>query len=346
MRVYQDQLSKQLSPLKQCYMIFGDDPWLCETSRSQILKHAKKQGFDEKIQLIQETGFNWNSLIDEWQAMSLFSSRRVIELTLPQAKPGAEGGAIFQSLMKMANPDVLLIITGPKLAAEQTKSKWFKTLDNHGVYIPCATPEGQQFQRWLDTRIQHFDLTLSRDAKEMLFSLYEGNLLAADQSLQLLQLLSPNQQISSQELTRYFEDQSRFNVFQLTDAMLNNQQDNAQHILSQLKAEGVAMPILLWGIFKELGILLQLKSALESQQSLQSLWGKLRIWDKRKPLYQAALNRLTLTQIESLLASASELELNLKQQGIEDWTGLSHLSLLFDPKAHLALSHIKLNHWN
>lgn len=346
MRVYPDQLPRHLKPLQQCYLIFGDDPWLCETSRTQIYAQAKRDGFEEKVQLTQESNFNWNELVDEWQAMSLFSSRRVIELTLPQAKPGSEGGAIFQHLMQMENPDVLLIITGPKLAAEQTKSKWFKTLDAKGVYTPCATPEGQQFQRWLDGRISHFKLLLTRDAREMLFSLYEGNLLAADQSLQLLHLLSPNTEINSQQLESYFEDQSRFSVFQLTDAMLNNHQDKAQHILSQLKAEGVAMPIIMWGIFKELTILLQLKSALESQQSLQSLWSKLRIWDKRKPLYQAALNRLTLTQIESLLCGASAIELKLKQQGMEDWTGMSHLCLLFDPKAHASLSHIELNEWS
>ncbi|WP_299788745.1 DNA polymerase III subunit delta [uncultured Shewanella sp.] len=346
MRVYPDQLKRHLKPLQQCYLIFGDDPWLCETSRSQIYAQAKNEGFEEKIQLTQENSFNWNELVDEWQAMSLFSSRRVIELTLPQAKPGSEGGATFQRLMQMANPDLLLIVTGPKLAAEQTKSKWFKTLDSQGVYIPCTTPEGQQFQRWLDGRISHFNLRLTRDAREMLFSLYEGNLLAADQSLQLLQLLSPESEINSQHLESYFEDQSRFSVFQLTDAMLNNQQDKAQHILSQLKAEGVAMPIILWGLFKELTILLQLKSALENQQSLQSLWGKLRIWDKRKPLYQSALNRLSLAQIESLLSGASAIELNLKQHGIEDWTGMSHLCLLFDPKAHSGLSHIELNEWS
>lgn len=343
MRVYPDQLSRHLKPLQQCYLVFGDDPWLCETSRSQIYAQAKKEGFEEKIQLTQETGFNWGDLVEQWQAMSLFSSRRIIELVLPQAKPGSEGGAMFQNLMLMPNPDVLLIITGPKLAAEQTKSKWFKTLDAQGIYIPCATPEGGLFQRWLDERINHFKLTLTRDAREMLFSLYEGNLLAADQSLQLLQLLSPKGRIDSHQLTSYFEDQSRFSVFQLTDAMLNNQQDKSLHILSQLKAEGVAMPIILWGVFKELSILLQLRTAIDCNQSLQSLWGKLRIWDKRKSLYQSALNRLTLVHIEKLLASASAIELKLKQQGIEDWTGMSHLSLLFDPKAHQVLAHIKLN---
>ncbi|MGM8892135.1 hypothetical protein ACS8FA_14970, partial [Psychrobacter sp. 1Y1] len=111
MRVYPDQLTRQLSPLPQCCLIFGDDPWLCEQSRAALHSEAKRQGFEEKIQLTQETGFSWNELFEQWQAMSLFSSRRIIELTLPQAKPGAEGSTMLQSLMQMDNPDVLLILT-------------------------------------------------------------------------------------------------------------------------------------------------------------------------------------------------------------------------------------------
>ncbi|WOT05930.1 DNA polymerase III subunit delta [Shewanella youngdeokensis] len=343
MRVYPDQLLRNISPLPQCCLIFGDDPWLCEQSRSALYQVAKKQGFDEKIQLTQETGFSWNELIEQWQAMSLFSSRRIIELTLPTAKPGTEGSAMFQSLMQMDNPDVLLVLTGPKLAAEQTKSKWFKSLDAKGIYVPCITPEGTQFQRWLDGRITHYALNVTRDSREMLFALYEGNLLAADQALQLLQLLSPTAPIEPEHLSQYFEDQSRFSVFQLTDAMLTNQQDKAQHMLSQLKSEGVAMPIILWSLFKELTVLFQLKSAQSQGGSIQSLWSKLRIWDKRKPLYQSALQRLTLEQIETLLSKSSTIELRLKQQGIEDWTGLSHISLLFDARAHKVLEHIALD---
>lgn len=340
MRVYPDQLTRHLNQLYPCYMIFGDDPWLVETSKQAIRHYAKHQGFDERVQLIQETGFAWHSLTQEWQAMSLFSSKRVIELTLPQAKPGAEGSATLQSLLQTPNPDMLLIIEGPKLASEQTNSKWFKTLDAKGMYLPCATPEGLQFMRWLDSRIAHFKLNLHSDARAMLFTLYEGNLLAADQAMQLLQLLSPNKPITSSELEHYFEDQSRFTVFQLTDALLNNQQNSAQHMLAQLKAEDTAMPILLWALFKELSLLFNLMLEQAQGASLNALWSKHRIWDKRKPLYQAALQRLTLQQIESMLAFASTLELNLKQQGKEDWTALSHLCLLFDPKAHKHLAHI------
>lgn len=343
MRVYPDQLAKQLNPLKAVYLIFGDDPWLTDQARRQIISSARSQGFDENVQLYQESGFDWSSLVDEWQSMSLFASRRIIELTLPQGKPGADGSKTFKQLLDVPNPDTILLIKGPKLAAEQTKSKWFKLLDSDGIYVPCTTPEGPQFQRWLDTRINHFKLNLSPDARSMLAALYEGNLLAADQALQLLSLLSPNEIINTEQLSAYFEDQSRFSVFQLADALLANQQEKAQHILSQLQSEGVALPILLWSLFKELSSLLTLKSAQDRGEQLQSLWQKMRIWDKRKSLYQGALQRLERTQIEHMLAVTSSIERKLKQHGAEDWVAISHLCLLFDPRAHQSLAHIEFD---
>ncbi|QDE30177.1 DNA polymerase III subunit delta [Shewanella polaris] len=343
MRVYPDQLKQHLKQLPQCVLLFGDDPWLIENSKQLILNAAKKQGFEERAQLNQETGFNWGDLIQEWQAMSLFSSRRIIELTLPQAKPAMEGASAFQTLLQHPNPDMLLIVQGPKVSAEQTNSKWFKSLDAKGIYLPCTTPEGSQFERWLNSRITHYELTVHHDAKAMLFTLFEGNLLAAEQAMQLLQLLSPKQHITTEQLSEYFEDQSRFSVFQLCDAILGNHQKQAQHMLAQLQAEGTAMPIVMWALFKEINLLLSLKLAVHNGEQLSKLWSQHRIWDKRKPLYQAAITRLDLEHIEHMLAFASTLELNLKQKGIDDWVGMSHLCILFDPRAHSRLAHIELS---
>lgn len=343
MRVYPDQLHHNLKTINRFYLIFGDDLWLIENSKQQIKTFCKKKGFSETIKLnTQDPDFSWQQLLQEWQAMSLFSSQRIIELQVPQGKLGVEGAGIVQSLVASNNPDTILLITGPKIALDQTKSKWFKSLDTDGLYIPCTTPEASQFNRWLAGRIQLFNLNLNQDAKALLFTLYEGNLLAADQALKLLQLLSPNKLITAEQLSQYFEDQSRFSVFQLCDALLDNKQTKVQHILAQLQSEGMAMTIILWAVFKELTLLLTLQTARENKQNINNLWSQHRIWDKRKTLYVNALNRLSLAQIESMLTVASTLELQLKRKGKEDWIGLSHLSLLFDPAAHRALAHIDI----
>ena len=93
----------------------------------------------------------------------------------------------------------------------------------------------------------------------MLHSLYEGNLLAADQAMQLLQLLSPTNPVSADELSHYFEDQSRFTVFQLTDALLNNKQDSAQPCWPSSMAKAQPYLSCCGPLFKELGLLFNLK---------------------------------------------------------------------------------------
>lgn len=342
MKLFPDQLFKYLTPVRPRYLLFGDDPWLIDSSKQQILKAAREQGFEERIQFYQETGFNWTDLLNEWQAMSLFASKRIIELTLPNSKPETEGAATLKALLAQPNPDILFIVSGAKVTLEQTNSKWFKSLDSQGIYLPCNTPEGSQFQRWLDNRIRYFRLFLQPDARAMLVTLYEGNLLAADQALQLLQLLSPKKPITADELCAYFDDQSRFNVFQLTDALLSNKKNKTLHILSQLQAEDTPLTMILWSLFKELDALSKLKRAQQNRENLSSYWQSLKIWGKRIPLYQDALNRLTLSQIEHMQAMTSQIELNLKQQGVEDWTSVSHVCLLFDPVAHNSLSYIEL----
>ena len=343
MRVYPDQLQHNLKPLSPFYLLFGDDPWLIENSRNMIVQFCKKKGFQEILQInSQDSGFSWNTVWQEWQAMSLFASQRIIELQLPQGKPGTEGSNILQQMVNSPNPDTLLLMSGPKLGMDQTKSKWFKLLDEKGLYIPCATPEGNQFNRWLNNQIQHYQLNLNQNAKALLFNLYEGNLLAADQSLKLLQLLNPSKLITAEDLSHYFEDQSRFNVFQLSDALLDNKQAKVQHILAQLQSEGTAISVILWALFKELSVLLAMKTAIENKENINQLWQKHRIWDKRKSLYQNALNRLSLEQIEMMLTHASKIELQLKRKGNENWVGLSHLCLLFDPSAHRFFAHIEI----
>ncbi|MGL4475591.1 MAG: DNA polymerase III subunit delta [Shewanella sp.] len=334
MRVYPEQLASQLSSLASCFLLFGDDPWLLGQCRQQILSAAKAQGFDEHIQLVQEGQFQWQELQQEWQSLSLFANRRVIELTLPQAKPGTEGSQCLQQLLATPNPDLILILQGPKLAADQTKSKWFKQLDSHGIYLPCLTPEGPQFLRWLTARIKHYALTLDKEAASLLAYLYEGNLLACDQALQLLQLLHGQELVPAHKLHEYFDDQSRFSIFQLTDALLENHTNKAMHMLAQLKAEGTAMPILLWGLLRELSLLLALKQPGADQRQL---FNQHRVWDKRQQAYKQSAGRLTLSQIETMLAMTSNLELALKQQGQENWILLAHICLLFNPKAHQAL---------
>ncbi|WP_163936944.1 DNA polymerase III subunit delta [Paraferrimonas sp. SM1919] len=333
MRLYPNQLVQQLQQLPQVVLIFGDEPFLVEDCRQHILNLAHKADFEERLSFSTENQFNWYTLEQEWQSLSLFSSKRIIELDIHNAKPGKEGTTELLKLVELKNPDNLLILHGPKLGADQLKAKWFKSLESLGLYIPCATPEGPQWVNWLNQRVNKYQINLTADAQHMLMSMYEGNLLALEQALQLIKLLQNSQQVTVGMLQSWLQDQSRFSVFQWLDALLMDKQSRALHMLGQLKAQGVSPQILLWNLLQEL-VRLQQLSLLQQQGKLNaSQWNALRIWDKRKSLYLNCLSRISLEQINTMLGHAHQLEMNFKFSGKESWPQLAQLALWFDSKA-------------
>lgn len=327
MRIFVSQLGQHLAQLPAIIMVFGDDVWLREQSRSDIRQAAFQQGFEERLSLVQESPFNWNDLAQECQSMSLFAPKRIIELELPNSKPGADGSAVLAELAQHLQ-DTILVLHGPKLDSSQTNSKWFKALDKNGLYVQAITPEGQHYQRWLSGRARHHGVNLQADGQQMLSQMFEGNLLAADQALAQLALLAGNRSVGGDALEKLLENQSRYTAFQLTDALLSGDTDKALTILNQLKLEEVAPVLINWSLTKELQTLLQLASA----PQLNDAFKQARIWPKRQPLYKGALNRLTPAHLAKLLGYCGQLELKIKGEHDEPWSELAELCLRFNPR--------------
>ncbi|WP_028114126.1 DNA polymerase III subunit delta [Ferrimonas kyonanensis] len=331
MRIFVSQLSQHLAQLPAVFMVFGDDILLREEARDEIRQAARQAGFDERLSLVQESPFNWNDLAQECQSMSLFSSRRLIELELPNSKPGADGSAVLSELAGQLQ-DTILLLHGPKLAKEQTNSKWFKALDSHGLYVQALTPEGQHYLRWLQQRLRHHGVNLQHDALHQFADLFEGNLLAADQAMAQLALLAGNRSVGADALGRLLHNQSRYTVFQLTDALLAGQSDKALTVLNQLRQEEIAPVLINWALVRELQLLCQLQQGQQQGSNLNELFKQQRIWAKRQPLYRNCLQRLPLPRLGQLLAICGQLEQQIKGDGDAPWSGLAELCLGFNPR--------------
>ena len=117
--------------------MFGDEPQQKFDVIEQIRAKAKANGFEERTVLVAETGFNWNQLTEATQSMSLFSSQQFIELELPTGKPGTEGSKMLQEVAASLNPDILLLVHGPKIGKDVQRGKWFKVLDDLGASVLC-----------------------------------------------------------------------------------------------------------------------------------------------------------------------------------------------------------------
>lgn len=343
MQVYPNRFPQTLGQsLPAITMVFGDEPQQKLDTIEALRKAAVQQGFTEKKSLVADNQFSWNELVDAFQSMSLFAERQYIELELPTGKPGAEGSKTLLSLLEMANPDVILLIHGPKVGKDVQSTKWFKAVDKSGIYVPCYDLSGNQLSQWLQQQLISQGLTSSPDLIALLGNYYEGNLLAAKQEIEKLKLHFPDGAIDLTKVESLLMEQSRYDVFQLVDLVLQGDAKKAVKLLDRLDSEGTEPTIISWALCKEALILKELMLAKQSNQSTETVFKAYRIWQNKKVLYNAALNRLSLIQIQQILEKTAAFDSALKQISIQrPFVELCHLCFLFMP---MALDGIQLDY--
>lgn len=328
MRIYADKLSEHLSrQLHGVYLLFGNEPLLLQESREAIQQAAKNQGFDERHRFSIDNNLDWNQVFDCCQALSLFSSRQIIELEVPESGINAAIAKELLALSTSLHSDILLILVGNKLTKAQENSKWFKALSAQGDWVSCLTPDIQRLPQFVQSRCRKLGLKTDPEALQMLAQWHEGNLFALAQSLEKLVLLYPDGQLTLVRLEESLSRHNHFTTFHWIDALLIGKANRAQRILRQLEAEGVETVILLRSIQKEFNLLLKMHQQM-TQLSMPQVFEKHRIWQSKRPFYSAALQRLSVVKIHRLLMLLTQIELTAKTQyELSPWPQLIQLSL-------------------
>lgn len=320
-----DKLESSLAPV---YFVSGDEPFQLDEACQLIRQQCLQQGYSERETFHVDRSFDWQQLQAAAGALSLFASQRVIELRLPSGKPGTDGAkAIVEYCEQLPQDTVLLIVSG-KLDSSQARSKWFKALDQAGVVIQVWPIEKAQLPRWVRQRMQVRGMQPNDGALTMLVDRVEGNLLAADQELEKLRLLYGEGIIDEQQVASAVSDSARFDVFGLVDAALAGDARRACRVLYGLMGEGIEAIVVLWALAREIRSINAMSLAIQAGQSVDSVMGQYRVWEKRKPQVRAALQRYPAKRWQGLLWQAGEIDKMIKGLSAgKAWDELLQLTL-------------------
>lgn len=337
MRIFADRLLEQLSKqLHPTYLLFGNEPLLLQESRQAIQKTAFAQGFEERHRFAIDNSFDWNAVYDCCQAMSLFSARQIIELELPEAGVNAAIAKELLALADLLHQDIILVIIGTKLTKAQENAKWFKALSTNGCWVNCLTPDIQRLPQFVQARCRALNLKPDPEAVQMLAQWHEGNLFALTQSLEKLVLLYPDGQLNLVRLEESLSRHNHFTAFHWIDALLAGKANRSQRIMRQLEAEGIEIVILARTVQKELSQLLSMLQMMQTEP-INRVFESYRIWQSKRPLYSAALNRLSVAKVSELLQLLARIEVLTKTQYDQSsWPLLHQLS------AQMCLPQVKL----
>ena len=328
----QNELQKKVLPL---YFVSGDEPLLVQEALDAISAAAKQQGYSERKVLHVDRQFDWQSLQDEANSLSLFAEQKLIVLKLGSSKPGTPGSKALQAYCKSLPEGNILIIESAKMDAASLKSKWAQAIDQAGAIIQVWPVGIKEMPQWLSRRASTLGLVLDGDARDLLSDRLEGNLLAAQQALEKLKLFSETQTISADIVLENVSDAAKYDVFKLTDACLEQDAKQVVKVISHLRMEGFEVSIALWALTKEIRILSALANARHRGLSEQTVFKQFRVINKRQSVLSRAAQDLTISASHDLLNQCKQIDDLIKGAdiGLKPWEALEKLSLAIAKRA-------------
>jgi DNA polymerase-3 subunit delta len=240
-------LDKGLAPL---YVVHGDGLLAIEAGDA-IRAAARKHGYVEREVLMVTQSFKWDELFMAAGNLSLFGGDKLIDLRIPSGKPGRDGGEALGRYCADLPQGIVTLVSLPELDWQAKKAAWFAKLAEAGVAIECAAPGVAQLPAWIAGRLKRQNQTAPREALDFVATHVEGNLLAAHQEIQKLGLLYPEGEVSLKDVEAAVLNVARYDIDALRDALRANDPARCARTLDGLKAEGAALPLVLWAVANE-----------------------------------------------------------------------------------------------
>jgi DNA polymerase-3 subunit delta len=321
------QLDRHLTDrLAKVYLVAGDEPLLVDEALEQVRAAAMRTGFSSRELHTADRSFKWVDLLAGADNLSLFATRKIVEIRLATPKPGDDGSETIAALCERDDPDTLVIVAVGEKLGQASRSTWVKAIEQHGAVVEIWPIERGELPRWIQQRAAALKLKLTPAGAQSLAERVEGNLLAADQEIKRLALTAAGREIDEAEVLEFVANNSRFDVFALADAVLAGETGRTFKILSGLRAEGVHPVQISWVLNRDISLLARLEYAVRHGDNLEGALLRSGVWQRRQPLVRKALSKFRAPRLKALLAEAARVDAALK--GVfpaEPWTTLTDL---------------------
>ncbi len=310
MRIKGEELSGHLTPLAAFYLVAGDEPFLVDEAVSRIGVAAQAAGFTERRRFTVESGFSWQAFREELASPSLFAPRTLVELRADSREGLARE---LKAILPALSADTVLVVTIPLLDRAAQKAEWIEAAASKGHVVSLPVPEGPAFVAWVRARLAAVGIRHA-DVVTAVAYYTEGNVGAAWQAVQRLALVPDADLAAAQEI---LSDESRFDVFSLTDCALKGDVAGVDRCARRLQSEGRDPILMTWALARELRLLVR-AAGVTDRRSLQELWRRERIWPARQAALDAALRRKAPEELAALLRQCAALDRVNKGRGVGD----------------------------
>ena len=154
----------------------------------------------------------------------------------------------------------------------------------------------------------------------------------------MLALLFPRGALDAEAVRAAVLDVARWDAFDLVDAAVAGDAPRALRCLAGLRAEGTAVPVVLWALAEAVRTLARAAGARDAGRPAGQALREARVWGDRERTYAAALRRLDTATLRRLLRACARTDRIAK--GVADgdeWLSLEAVVLVLAGASSLAL---------
>jgi DNA polymerase-3 subunit delta len=300
------QLAKSLAPV---YTVHGDEPLLALEAGDAVRAAARRRGFSEREVFEAGRGFDWGELHASLGSLSLFATKKIVELRLPGGKPGADGGGALAAYCAQPAADTLLLVSLPRLERKAQDSEWFRALADAGVVVDVWPLDRARLPGWISERLARQGQRAPREVLDFLAARVEGNLLAAHQEVRKLALLAPAGELSLEDVQEAVADVARYNPHDAAEALLAGDTARYVRIIEGLRGEGEQPTFVLFTLSN---VLFALQAA-HASGSAAAAASQYRIYSRpAKAAFEGAVQRYSPPAVVSAIAAAAAIDRAIK----------------------------------
>lgn len=303
--------SKQLTLEDRLILLSGDELFFIDATVKFIIKRANEAGIDNVTKHSIATLDDYAQLVEAIKTPSLFSEQSLFIIRL-NGYPKAPIQKQLTELLTLLDEQNTCVFIIDKLTKKQQQSTWVQAIEKNGKHFESLKLKPVEFKRWLGSRLKQKRLSCNDQLIESLATHYENHLLAANQAIENLALLSDDGKISDETLDLVLSQQSQYTIFQCADEALSGNPSKALAILSELKANRAEPILILWSLSKELRLLALLLEGKEKGQPLNQLFRQANIWQSKTGIYHKAVERHNKHSAYQMLQQAKTIDASIK----------------------------------
>tara|TARA_B100001029_G_C15062993_1_gene460296 strand:+ start:3223 stop:4209 length:987 start_codon:yes stop_codon:yes gene_type:complete len=297
-------LDKYIGKSPKIFFLFGSEIILKNQARDKIINFYKKDGFDAKKILNEQSYSDIEMEIMQSAGGTFLASKTIIEIIHDKGKIPKEIVKIFDN-PNLSQWENIVILIKSSLSKVNKATKWVKKMDAAALLIDCKKLKTFEEKNWIKNQLNFMQKEHAKEHANRIIDMFSGNLIAQTNEVNILKLTYQKDYDNNKNDI----DGAEFLPYELGDKIIELNTNYALRIIKSIKRNDANSGLLLVSIIgKIINISINAHQNKNKRKSLEDSG----VWNNKIPIYLEFIKQNTLQKIMPLQKKIYKLDLAAK----------------------------------